>query len=49
MTTKTVLSLIRATGELHLGNYLGAAKDFVELSRDASKECLFGVADLHAL
>ena len=46
---KVVLSLVRATGRLHLGNYLGAARDFAELSRDETKECYFGVADLHAL
>jgi len=41
--------LVRATGRLHLGNYLGAARDFAKLSRDETKECYFGVADLHAL
>jgi tryptophanyl-tRNA synthetase len=40
---------MRATGALHLGNYLGAARDFVELSKDPEKECFFGIADLHAL
>ena len=49
MATKSVLSLVRATGAMHLGNYLGAARDFVELDRDPKKECYFGVADLHAL
>ena len=49
MATKSVLSLVRATGDMHLGNYLGAARDFVELDRDPEKACYFGVADLHAL
>ena len=49
MAIKSVLSLVRATGDLHLGNYLGAARDFVELDRDPERECYFGVADLHAL
>jgi tryptophanyl-tRNA synthetase len=40
---------MRATGSLHLGNYLGAARDFVALSKDPSMECFFGIADLHAL
>jgi tryptophanyl-tRNA synthetase len=40
---------MRATGRLHLGNYLGAARDFVELDRDPEMECFFGIADLHAL
>lgn len=43
-----VLSGIRPTGDLHLGNYLGAVRQFVELQEKAS-ECLFFVADLHAL
>lgn len=46
---KTVLSLMRATSPLHLGNYLGAARDFVALSRDPAMETFFGIADLHAL
>ncbi len=46
---KTVLSLCRATGVLHLGNYLGAVRDFVALSEDPNAECYFGIADLHAL
>lgn len=49
MSRKTVLSLMRATGTLHLGNYLGAARDFAALSADPAMECFFGIADLHAL
>lgn len=45
---KRVLSGIRPTGNLHLGNYLGAVKQFVEL-QEQDLECLFFVADLHAL
>lgn len=48
--THLVLSGIRPTAEdQHLGNYLGAMKNFVTDSRDPSKECFFFVADLHAL
>jgi len=46
---KTVLSLCRATGILHLGNYLGAVRDFVALGEDPRYDCFFGIADLHAL
>lgn len=46
---EVVLSGIRATGDLHLGNYLGAVRHFVELSQDESRQCLFFVADLHTL
>lgn len=45
----TVLSGIRATGKLHLGNYLGAMRYFVELSGEESKKCLFFIANLHTL
>jgi len=34
---------------LHLGNYLGAIKNFVELSNDEENDCIFCVVDLHAI
>ncbi len=46
---KTVLSLVRATGRQHLGNYLGALKQMGELSRRDDRKCYFGIADLHTL
>jgi tryptophanyl-tRNA synthetase len=46
---KIVLSGIRATGRMHLGNYLGVLERFANLSRDPRCQCLFFVADLHAL
>ncbi|MHC4338959.1 MAG: tryptophan--tRNA ligase [Planctomycetota bacterium] len=49
MSAKIVLSLMRSTGLLHLGNYLGAARDFVEMDESPEMECYFGIADLHAL
>ena len=45
---KTVLSGIRATGRLHLGNYLGAVKGMLELQDRSDLETLFCVVDLHA-
>ena len=42
-----VLSGIRATGNLHLGNYFGALSKFVRMQNDF--DCLFFIADLHAL
>ncbi len=42
-----VLSGIRATGNLHLGNYYGALSKFVKMQDDY--DCLFFIADLHAL
>lgn len=45
---KRVLSGIRATGRLHLGNYLGAVKGMLELQNKPEFEALFCVVDLHA-
>ena len=42
-----ILSGIRPTGRFHLGNYLGAAKNWVELQNEY--ECYYFVADFHAL
>lgn len=44
-----VLSGIRATGQMHLGNYLGVLERFAELSRDPTRQCYFFIADLHTL
>ncbi len=49
MLKKRVLSGIRATGRLHLGNYLGAVKGFLELEKTGEYETFYMVADLHAL
>ena len=46
--TELVFSGVQPTGNLHLGNYLGAIKRFVEMQqRDA--QCLYCVVDLHAI
>jgi tryptophanyl-tRNA synthetase len=42
-----ILSGIQPTGEIHLGNYLGALRHWV--SRQGDAECLFLIADLHAI
>ncbi len=46
---KRVLSGIRATGRLHLGNYLGAVKGMLELQENPEYETLYMVADLHTV
>ncbi len=46
---KKIFSGVQPTGNLHLGNYLGAIKNFVELNNDPSNECIFCVVDLHAI
>ena len=44
---KLVFSGIQPTGNLHLGNYLGALKNFVSLQKEMS--CIYCVVDLHAI
>ncbi|MGA3012190.1 MAG: tryptophan--tRNA ligase, partial [Terracidiphilus sp.] len=44
-----VLSGMRPTGKLHLGNYMGALANWVKLQDTAQYECYFFIADLHAL
>jgi len=44
---ETVVSGIRSTGKLHLGNYYGAVRNFLEMQNDYN--CYFFIADLHAL
>ena len=46
---KKIFSGVQPTGNLHLGNYLGAVKNFVELNNDKDNECIFCVVDLHAI
>ncbi len=46
---KKIFSGVQPTGNLHLGNYLGAIKNFVELNNDDANECIFCVVDLHAI
>ena len=46
---KKIFSGVQPTGNLHLGNYLGAIKNFVELNNNKENECIFCVVDLHAI
>ena len=46
---KKIFSGVQPTGNLHLGNYLGAIKNFVSLNNDDENECIFCVVDLHAI
>jgi tryptophanyl-tRNA synthetase len=47
MTKKRVLSCIQPTGEIHIGNYFGAIKNWVDI-QDVY-DCFYGVVDLHAM
>ncbi|RAK49420.1 tryptophan--tRNA ligase [Macrococcoides bohemicum] len=49
MIMKTILTGIKPTGELHLGNYLGAIKPAVDLSQDTANRYAYFIADIHAL
>jgi len=42
-----VFSGVRPTGELHIGNYLGAIRQWIELQE--KNECIFCIVDLHAI
>ncbi len=44
---ETVVSGIRSTGKLHLGNYYGAVKNFIKMQQDYN--CYFFIADWHSL
>ncbi|MFO0389534.1 MAG: tryptophan--tRNA ligase [Alphaproteobacteria bacterium] len=46
-TAKRILSGVQPTGNLHLGNYLGAIRNWVALQQDY--ECFYMLADLHAI
>ena len=47
--SKKIFSGVQPTGNLHLGNYLGAIKNFVELQNEKENQCIFCVVDLHAI
>lgn len=44
---ETVVSGIRSTGNLHIGNYFGAVKNFIQMQHE--QRCFFFIADMHAL
>ena len=47
--SKKIFSGVQPTGNLHLGNYLGAIKKFVDLQKDTKNSCIYCVVDLHAI
>ena len=42
-----IFSGVQPTGNLHLGNYLGAIKNWVDMQNDF--ECIYCIVDLHAI
>ncbi len=49
MKQETIIAGIQATGKLHIGNYLGALKQFIDIQNEGKLKCYFFVADLHSL
>ena len=47
--SKKIFSGVQPTGNLHLGNYLGAIKNFVNLQKEKENACIYCVVDLHAI
>ena len=46
---KKIFSGVQPSGNLHLGNYLGAIKNFVNLQNEENNQCVYCVVDLHAI
>ena len=46
---KKIFSGVQPTGNLHLGNYIGAIKNFVDLQNQEGNKCVYCVVDLHAI
>ena len=46
---KKIFSGVQPTGNLHLGNYIGAIKNFVDLQNQEGNDCVYCVVDLHAI
>ncbi|MDP2696196.1 MAG: tryptophan--tRNA ligase [bacterium] len=49
MAKPVLISGIQPTGRLHIGNYLGALKQFIELQNSGKYQCYFFIADYHSL
>ena len=47
--SKKIFSGVQPTGNLHLGNFIGAIKNFVSLQNDPDNSCIYCVVDLHAI
>ena len=47
--SKKIFSGVQPTGNLHLGNYLGAIKNFVNFQNQNNTDCIYCVVDLHAI
>ena len=46
---KKIFSGVQPSGNLHLGNFLGAIKNFVSLQNQENTDCVYCIVDLHAI
>ena len=46
---KKIFSGVQPSGNLHLGNFLGAIKNFVSLQNQDNTDCVYCIVDLHAI
>jgi len=49
MTKPAILSGVQPSGKLHIGNYLGALSNFIELQNSGKYQCYYCIVDLHSL
>jgi tryptophanyl-tRNA synthetase len=49
MNKQTILSGVQPSGKLHIGNYLGALTNFIELQNSGKYNCYYCIVDLHSL
>lgn len=49
LANNTILSCIQPTGEMHLGNYFGAVKNWVDMQNTGQYTSIHGIVDLHAM
>jgi tryptophanyl-tRNA synthetase len=49
MSKPIVFSGIQSTGNFHIGNYLGAVKNWVDLQNSGEYDCYFSIADYHSI
>lgn len=49
MTKPAILSGVQPSGKLHIGNYLGAISNFIDLQNSGKYQCYYCIVDLHSL
>ena len=49
MSKPVIVSGVQPSGQLHIGNYLGALKNWVDLQNSGQYDCFFFIADFHSI